>query len=381
MKVIGYLIFSFFYHIFLICRVKDKKVCCIMHHDSSHDSNVGMVVQYLKKNPCEYEFNYITKKDVNGMRGKGMIADFIPFFIIKPYHLATSEYVLLDDAFLPLAYIRFRKNVKVIQLWHGTGTIKKFGQDVNTGKLKELEYRVNQNITHLIVNSSRIINMYSKAFGVSKDKVYPLGLPRTDTLFCKRKLEGEVDKFYGKYPELKEKKIVLYAPTFRDTEVKNPKLHLDYDRLLEGIPDDWVLMLKLHPFVAQSFYLDKKEKTKFSGRLYDFSSYLDLNTLMGVSDILITDYSSIIFEYCLENKPMIFYAYDLMEFSNHGRGFYEPYEEYVPGPIAYTTRDLIQILNQDTYDMEKILQFKEENYDYLDGQSTKRLVDTVFSNE
>ena len=354
MKTIGYLIFSFFYHIFLLCKVKDKKLCCIMHHDSSRDSNVGMVIQYLKKISNEYEFTYITKDDVNGLKGKGMLKNFISFFIIKPYHLATSNYILLDDAFLPLAYLKFKEKVKVIQLWHGTGTIKKFGQDVNTGKLKELEYKINQNITHLIVNSSSIIDIYSKAFGVSKNKVSPLGLPRTDTLFQKEKLENEVSKFYLKYPELKEKKILLYAPTFRDEETQDPKLHLDYAKLLEGISDDWVLLLKLHPFVASRFHLKEEEERKYRGRLYDYSFYPDLNTLMGVSDILVTDYSSIIFEYCLQNKPIIFYAYDLEEFSNHGRGFYEPYEEYVPGPIVHSTQDLIEVLNHDIYPMDNL---------------------------
>lgn len=379
MKIIGYLIFSFFYHIFLICRVRKNKVYCIMHHDSSRDSNVGMVIQYLKELSDKYQFSYITKKDVNGIKGKGIIKNFIPFFIVKSYHLATSNYVLLDDAFIPLAYLKFRKGVKVIQLWHGTGTIKKFGQDVNTGKLKELEYKVNQNITHLIVNSYKIIDQYSGAFGVEKSKVYPLGLPRTDTLFRKEKLENEVNMFYIKYPELKDKKIILYAPTFRDLETDNPKIHLDYSKLLEGISKDWILMLKLHPFVANAFHLSEEEKNICKGRLYDFSFYPDLNTLMGVSSVLVTDYSSIIFEYCLQNKPMIFYTYDLAEFSDQGRGFYESYDIFVPGPIAHTTKDLTQILNKNTYDMERITKFREDNFDYLDGQSTKRLVENIFN--
>lgn len=348
-----------------------------MHHDNSRDSNVGMVVQYLKKHCEKYEFAYINKKDINGIKGMGIIKNFIPFFIVKSYHLATSNYVLLDDAFLPLAYLKFPKNVKVIQLWHGTGTIKKFGQDVNTGKIKELEYKVNQNITHLIVNSSKIIDQYSSAFGVKKSKVYPLGLPRTDIFFEREKLENQVNKFWENHPELKGKKILLYAPTFRDAETKNPKIHLDYSELLKGISEDYILMLKLHPFVANEFHLSEEEKSSYKGRLYDFSFYPDLNTLMGVSSVLITDYSSIIFEYCLQNKPMIFYAYDLSEFSDEGRGFYEPYDEYVPGPIAHSTRDLTEIINQNKYNMEQIVKFKENNFNYLDGQSTKRLVEKV----
>lgn len=378
MKLIGYYVFSFFYHIFMIFPIKKNKICCIMHHDSSKDSNVGMVIQYLKALPDTYSFTFITKKDVNGIKGKGMIKKVVSFFIMKPYYLATSEYVLQDDVFLPLSCLRFRKKVKVIQLWHGTGTIKKFGQDVNTGQLKKLEYKANQNITHLIVNSSNMIDQYGKAFGVPKSKVFSLGLPRTDKLFHTDKLEREVKEFYLQYPQLQDKKIILYAPTFRDGEIENPKIELIISKLLNEIPKEWVLMLKLHPHVANAFHLSARELEEYKDRLFNCSSYGNLNALMGASSLLITDYSSIIFEYCLQNKPMIFYAYDLLKFSNEGRGFYKPYEEFVPGPVAATTEDIIKLINQNSFDMERIIKFKNDNFDYLDGESTKRLIELAF---
>lgn len=347
-----------------------------MHHDSSADSNVGMVVQELKKEQERYIFTYITREDTDSIRG--MIKNFIPFFIVKSYHLATSEYILQDDVFLPLSYLKFRKQVKDIQLWHGTGTIKKFGQDSNRGRLKELEKRANRNITHLIINSGKMKKQYSGAFGIEETKVFPYGLPRTDTLFDKNKLEEKTREFYKEYPLLKDKKLILYAPTFRDEEAENPKIELEIDKFLAQINGEFVLGLKLHPFVAQGFSLTKEQEEKFKGRLYDFSHYKDLNTLLAVSEMLITDYSSIVFEYCLQGKPMIFYAYDLKKFSDLGRGFYKPYNLFVPGPIAETTEELIELIKEKSFDYEKIEAFKMEYYEYLDGKSTQRITKNIF---
>ena len=120
-----------------------------------------------------------------------------------------------------------------------------------------------------------------------------------------------------------------------------------------------------------------KLNEKYKGKIYDFSSYDNLNTLLMSTDILISDYSSIIFEYCVFGRPMIFYAYDLEEFSDHGRGFYKDYESYVPGPVVKTTEELLDVIKKDSWDFEYQKQFIKEAYAYMDGKSTKRVVDFV----
>jgi len=372
MKKLGYYLFAVMFYFFRLFGQKDDKVFCIMTHDGSEDSSVGTVVKALKDSNREYRFFYMRKDDREEVK-KHKIKKFISFFIYKPYHMATSSYIMLDNAFLPMAYIKFSDKVKVIQLWHGTGTIKKFGQDVNTGELKILEARANKNITHLIVNSEYTKRQYSQAFGIPLDRVYVWGLPRTDELFHldKRGMKSEV--FYNEYPELKGKKLILYAPTFRDSEVLDPKMKLDISSFLEGTDGNTVLLLKFHPFVARNFHMYIN-----SERVINVSTYKDINTLLYVSDILITDYSSIIFEYSVLKKPMIFYAYDLESFSDQGRGFYEPYEEYVPGPIVTTTKELVEVINQDSWDMKRINTFLEKSFTFLDGDSTNRLIKRVF---
>ena len=347
-----------------------------MTHDSSEDSNVGTMVKKLKTRG-DYQFVFLKKEDKSALSGKNAIQSMFSFFLTKPFHLATAQYIFLDNIFLPCAFLRFRKQVKVIQLWHGTGTIKKFGQSVNVGRLAQLEQRANNTITHLIVNSNKIGQIYKEAFGVKEDKIYSLGLPRTDLLFQKEELKRKEELFYDRFPNLKNKKLILYAPTFRDQEVGAPMLHLNLSNVLNNLPEDYCLGVKLHPHVARYFKLGNIDEAKLEGRIYDFSSYEDMNGLYMATDILITDYSSLLYEFCVLEKPMIFYAYDYEEFSCHGRGFYEEYESMVPGPVAKTEEELIKILQKDTYDFQKIRKFKEDAYEHTDGMAAKRIADVI----
>ena len=385
-KKIGYLLFAFFFYIDRIfTRVNKHKVFCIMTHDSSMDSNVGMIIQEMKKQNPNYKFYYIKKEDTAEVKNGGRFNSILNFFLVKPFHMATASYIFLDNIFLPMSYLHFSSKTKVVQLWHGTGTIKKFGQDANEGNLKKLENRANRTITHLIVNAEGIREQYAGAFGIELDKVYAVGLPRTDVLFDSKKQRNDKKAFYGQYPELKEKKIVLYAPTFRDDEVANPKMVLDLDAFINELPDDLVCIIKLHPFVARQYTWTKEQEERYRGRVYNLSSYTDTNTLLLVADALITDYSSIIYEYCLREKPMIFYAYDLDDFESKGRGFYESYEAFVPGMVASTTDEVIEAIKmniyEDKYDLERIEWFRDRHYQYFDGKSTERVIELVSSKE
>lgn len=346
-----------------------------MTHDDGEGSNVSLVAKALQVESKEYSFSYITKKDTLEVKSLADWRKMLTFFVFKPYQMARAEIILLDNIFLPFAYLRRRKGTKVVQLWHGTGTIKKFGQDVNTGKLKELEKRANANITHLIVNSPAMKELYAGAFGVRTSFVYPIGLPKTDELLKRiyrvQKENRNIDKekIYQKYHIPNQMKLVLYAPTFRDHEVEHPRIEKHLEEILEGLPNGYVLGLRVHPFVAKAI-----SDLAIGEKVYQLSFEEDVNTILMAADLLITDYSSIIFEYCLTLRPMIFYAYDYEEFMEQGRGFYYPYQSYVPGPVAYTAKEVCQILQDWQFDIGRIKDFIEENYYSLDGKATGRLI-------
>jgi CDP-ribitol ribitolphosphotransferase len=349
-----------------------------MTHDDGEGSNVSITARALKDLDDGYTFSYITKSDTRAVKSLAGIRIVLSFFFRKPYEVARAEIILMDNVFLPLAYLRRKKRAKVIQLWHGTGTIKKFGQDFNTGKLKELEKRANTNITHLIVNSPSMKKLYSGAFGVDENLIYPIGLPKTDVLLTKIKktevarMNADKKYIYQKYKIPLEKKLILYAPTFRDNETQNPKLVELLKELSQELPEEYYLGLRLHPFIAKSF-----EQEQLNPRICQLSFEKDVNTLLLAADILITDYSSIIFEFCLTKRPIIFYAYDYTEFSDNGRGFYHNYENYVPGPIAYSCDEVLEIMKKNNFNKYKIDDFITNNYIYTDGNAIGRLVELI----
>lgn len=378
-KTIGYYIFAAVFYICRLFPLKQKKVFCIMTHDDGGDSNVSLVVKKLKQLNAAYTFSYITKSETESVKSLKSVSKLLEFFFIKPYHMARSEIILMDNVFLPMAYIRVKKNAKVIQLWHGTGTIKKFGQDVNTGRLKEEERRANRNITHLIVNNEQIAELYARVFGIDTHKVYPLGLPRTDDILNRMRRVDEdninIDKIsiYKRYNLSLEKKLILYAPTFRDINLGSDTVLGDVEKMAEKLPNDYILGLRLHPYVARIAKRLHKEN------VCDLSDERSLSELIMASDLLITDYSSIIYEYCITKKPMIFYAYDLDDYINNGRGFYNNYTSNVPGPVIKDMEELINTINREDYSIEQIHTFIRNNFPNLDGKATDRVIDIFAS--
>ena len=377
-KKLGYYLFALVYYLCKPFPIKNKNVLCIMTHDDGEGSNVRIAARAFKDLAEGYTFSYITKSETRAVKSLRGMRTVIAFFFQKPYDLARAEIVLLDNVFIPLAYLHTKKKTKVVQLWHGTGSIKKFGQDVNTGKLKDLEKRANSNVTHLIVNSPEMKKLYSSAFGINEEFIYTIGLPKTDELLMRiKKIEvakKNLDKeyIYHKYNIPKLRKLILYAPTFRDNEISNPKMFELLKELSKELPEDYCIGLRLHPFIAKQFKLEQMDQ-----RIFQLSYEKDVNSLLLASDLLITDYSSIIFEYCLTERPMIFYAYDYAAFSDLGRGFYYDYESYVPGPVAYSCKEVVEIIKMNCFERNRVKEFNDNNYLYMDGGASKRLIELL----
>ncbi|MBE5937285.1 MAG: hypothetical protein E7265_04555 [Lachnospiraceae bacterium] len=368
-KKIGYILFAMMYYIGCIRPVNPDKYFCVMTHDGSKDSSVGVVIEALRQKNPKAEFTCVRKDSRGG-------AGLINLIFRMSFALSVSGTVLMDNEFLPLAYTVLRKEVKVVQLWHGTGSIKKIGRDANEGNLLALEKKADKRITHLIANSDYTAKLHGNAFGVVKDNVYLTGIPRTDIMFDERKRRECIAGFFKKYPKLNNKRMVLYAPTFRDDKTDNPDIGLDLGYWCDNTDENTVLLLRLHPHVASAY--DDSDLLRYGDRIVNVSGHEDLNTLLFVADILITDYSSIVFEYALLDRPIIFFAYDLAEYSDYGRGLYEDFEKFAPGKIVTTTEEVVnELSNRDIYS-EIRKKFIDKYYKYLDGCSTKRLVELLF---
>lgn len=298
-------------------------------------------------------------------------------FVSSIYHLATAKIVFVDNYYGFLADIQFKKNVKCIQLWHANGAIKKFGLEdhsieFRSERARKRFKRVYNNFHKVIVGSEAMAEIFKKAFGLNEDRVLRTGIPRTDIFFDKGKRKKTLRKLYIKYPFLFNKKVILYAPTFRDEHLDTFELRINLELLQNELESDYVLLLKLHPSIKKGLTLSDNLK----GFVYNFSDYPNINDLFFITDLLITDYSSLPFEFSLLNKPMIFFPYDLKEYGE-SRGFWENYEDLVPGSVTFSTTEIVNVIKSKAFQLDQIKIFNQKWNTYSKGNSSQNLVDYI----
>lgn len=370
MKKLGYIFFALIFNICRIFPIQKKKIVLFNGHNRGLNGNLLEMQKAFEKKEENYKFIFYAKRDMflGGIPGK--IKGAFCFFVMLPYQMATAAYIFLNDNFLPLGYCYPSKATKIIQLWHGAGAFKKFGLSTEESeKVKRQVMQANSRITHLFVTSKQVVPFYQEAFGIPEKRIFATGIPITDVYFREdKKLQGR-ERFYKKYPELREKKLLLYTPTFRQTVEENAGLmeHFSVEKIHEILGDSWVILVKMHP----KYPVDNIAENSFC---YNMTNYSYITDLYFVSDVLVTDYSSTIVEYVLLDKPVILYAYDLEEYD---RGFYRDYESTVPGPVAHREGELLEFLAKNTKETQKRQIFAKLQYDYRDSYSTERIISVL----
>ena len=349
-------VFGQLFNIFTRFPINNNLVSFIVDSNKSFSGNLEYIKDEFEKRG-NYEFNFYYKDK---------------FSISSFKKLATSKYIFLNDNFFPFAFMNFKSETLVIQLWHAPGAFKKFGGSVES---REILKMISDNTDYLITTSKNINKYYSEAFQIDESKIKALGLPRADYYFKEHDLNSLREKFNKKYSVDESKKIILYAPTFReDKQYNNVFEYIDLDKFNEELSEDYVLALRLHPKIKK-FY---SEDISVDGEYIDCSDYENEQELLLLADMLITDYSSIMIEFSLLNKPIIFFAYDLDNYLENERGFYLDYKNDLPGPIVYDSSQLIDVIGEGV-DTSKLSSFSKTQFDELNGEASKRIVDFVLN--
>ena len=277
--------------------------------------------------------------------------------------MATAKYVFIDEGSNMMGRIKFREETQIVQLWHACGAFKKFG--FSTAELifgttrKEMNrYPHYRYCTLVTVSSPEVIWAYSEAMGVEANRIKALGVSRTDVFFDKSFITNAKKKFELFMPQAKGKKVILFAPTFRG-RVKTAKTATAFSipQFFEALSEQYVLVIKHHPHVQKPPVIAEK----YRNFAVDFTNVMDIEELLCVADICISDYSSLIFEYSLFEKPMIFFAYDVDEYFDW-RGFYYNYDELTPGPVFKTNREMIDYIQHidERCDRQKVIDFRNK---------------------
>lgn len=375
-------IYLFFYKccfaIFKLLPLKNKVVIVASFLDNNQYLYAEMKkrqfpgeIVFLCKKSCASSIKKVVSEPIYQIESGIIWAE-----IMAAYHMMTSKTIIVDNYYGFLAAANFRDGVECIQIWHAAGAIKNFGLlDQTVEKRSDREKKrllsVYGNFHKVVVNSRTFAQIFEKAFHIKDHQFLPFGYPRTDFFFDNESKENLRLFFYEKYPQFKGKKIILYAPTYRAKE-ENNGLMLDIPLLSERLKEKYIFIIKMHPSISMQLELEEAEF------ITDFSKEASINELLVVSDFLITDYSSIPFEYVLMNKPMIFYPYDLSEYEKNP-GLWEHYENIVPGPIAKNTEEVINYIKSFPYESVDYEAFNLKWNEYSNGLSSQKLVQYIIN--
>lgn len=369
MKEIIYGIYAFLFNISSsLFKIKKNRVALVSMHNENFKDSLGGIYEELKKDAQEYEFVFISKQDLE-IKAKNVFR-VISFFLLKSRKLATSKYVFLNDNFLPMSKMNFKKEAVITQLWHGDGVFKKFGFAINQNeKLRQSEREANKRLSYVVCSSKSVVPFYAEAFAVEEERVLPLGSARTDFFFSEKNKKEAKERLCLLYPSLKGKKLVLYAPTFRDTKEENAAIlrHFDIDFFCKEMGEEYALLIRLHPQIHES--------VNIGSQAVDVTDYDDVRQLVLSCDALVTDYSSICMDFSLLEKKTVFFCYDKEKYIKD-RDFYFPYDSYIPGEAALTMKEVTDSLKLEL-DKEKNEKFKNFNFDCADGKSAQRIIEYI----
>jgi CDP-glycerol glycerophosphotransferase len=347
----------------------------------SYSDNCKYIYEYMLKNyGSDYRYIWVMRDHSITIPGKPII--------IKPntykylYYLARAKYLVFNSR-QPIWYNK-RKESVFIETWHGT-PLKKLVfdmEDVHSASLthKEDFYKVSRKWDYLLSDNAFSTGVFEHAFLFDKEKIVEYGYPRNDLLYAED-ADDIAKRVKDKLGIPQDKKVILYAPTWRDDEFYSHgkykfSLAIDIEQMKRRLGEEYVLLLRTHYFVV-----DQVDSLCGDGFVYNGSRYQDITELYLASDICVTDYSSVFFDYANLRRPILFYTYDLEKYREELHGFYIDMETEVPGPLLQTGEELIQAIEHindidETY-KERYNRFYDRFCKVDDGHAAERVVEKL----
>ena len=354
-----------------------RRVVLATAHSPRLAGNLAAIADDLAARHPEIRVVAIAHRPASGARGRVVAAWQA---VVAAYHLATARVFIVDDYFFPIYVVRPRAGTTIIQTWHACGAFKKVGYSVldksfGVDEALARRVRIHSNYDVCLVASQSAAPHYAEAFRQPLERfVSRLGIPRTDVFFGEERLASTREAVRRRYGLTDGRRIVLYAPTFRGDSVTDARAtdDLDLGALADVLRDTHVVLVRLHPFIRSRTVVGPE----LEGFAIDVSDHPDINELMLVSDVLVTDYSSAIYEFALLGRPMVFFAPDYEAYEAE-RGFYFDYRTGVPGPIFETSEALAEYIRAGDFDIDQVDRFRAASFDVADGQSAARVTDEL----
>ena len=294
--------------------------------------------------------------------------------IKKRYYLFTSKVIVTDDCIYHLRKHKLRQQQKLIQVWYTGGAFKKMGIDSHSVLSDFDEYKTHAQYSDFCVSSEYVRQYYCHAFGLDETVVKAVGTPRSDLIVNRDTILSGREDICSRHPLLRNKKVYLYCPTVRmkeDTAVHfDPKI--DWKKLDEDLEDDEVFVICCHPSMKEEYI-----KGKFYSRVKDYT-FESTSELLTVADVIITDYSSVVFDASLMDKPTVFYCPDYEE---HKEDTYLDYEKDLPGEKITDAEEILVAARRakEKSSAELRAVFNKKQMGACDGKSTERILAMINS--
>ena len=366
-------------------RAKDPQNIVYLMSFAGNEHLIEAYADLAKKYDREFILMYLPqcKDAAMKLQKRGIkvveFQDGFDFLLNKLQLVMNARLLLCDNYYAFLSGCQFdHQKTHVVQLWHANGAIKTFGwEELTTAQRSKSDKRRFQKVydqfDEYLVGSRKMAEIFTNSYHVSETRMNVIGYPRTDILFDKNWQMQVSQKILDKYPDLSRKEIILYTPTYREDDHGNPTMNLpeDFEQLIQSLNGNQRLIIKLHPHL-KAFENQLKNQWQYPNLVWidDFST----NDLLLVADRLITDYSSVIFDYTLlpNAKQAIFYCYDYDEYAKRV-GIQADFKEWIPGKLLTTTKDLVSVLEEPLRKTD-FTAFNQLWNTANDGQATNRVL-------
>ncbi len=355
-------------YFFLKLLPQKNKITCISRQTDSPTQEFLMLKDRIAKEKPEIHVVILCKTLNGGAKASFISKCLYGFHIFKQmYHTATSKVVVLDTYCIPVSLLNHKKNLKVIQMWHSMGTMKLFGYtalDTLEGSGSRLArlMRMHRNYDYVFASSDAYKEHLASGFDCDINKIMTMPLPRLDLLKSKDYEASAREKIFAKYPDLKEKPVVLYCPTFRLEEKEFEKA---LKRLLAVFNfEKYNLVVKLHPL----------SKVILPENVADAKGFSSMD-LLFIANHVISDYSCIVYEAAVRNIPLYFYDFDIDMYLKN-RGLAIDYFGELPGVISNNPEEIVKGI-ESAYDMAALAAFADK-YITPTEDVTGKIVDFIF---
>lgn len=368
--------------------IDNKMIIFISFHGKGYSDNPKAIHEYIISHPefkdykLIYAIKHHKKKHID-IPGNTKIIEY--FSLSYFFYLARSKYWIVNCK-LPKYIVKKKKQI-YLQTWHGT-PLKKLAHDIDVGD-ETTFYRSNmtydqmtksydidvKKYTYMISPSKFTTEVFQTSFRINKERLIETGYPRNDIL--SNYTHKDVLKTKEKFHLPKNKKIILYAPTWRDNSFVLAgytfKLEVNFKLWKEILGDEYIILFKPHYLIINDFDL-----TDVEDFVYFIDPSIDISKLYIISDILVTDYSSVFFDYAILKRPIYFYMYDLENYADNLRGFYLDINKDLPSKPILDEHELLETIKRNEFNKTQLDIFNARFNNREDGQATKRVIDIVF---